>query len=233
MATIYNDGTYLSQNPTWHEEDSPFKANAIANMLVKNQVSFSSICEVGCGTGGVLRNLRKLCGGTNTKWVGFDISENAIALAKKNPESSGIVFEAKDVFRLDETFDVMLVVDVFEHVPDYMGFIRACKERARYKIYHIPLDMHVSAALRESYLVARNSVGHLHYFSEKTALATLSDTGHEVIDATLTPGALELSRLHPSFKTTLANVPRLVVGQFNVSLAARLFGGYSLLVLTK
>jgi 2-polyprenyl-3-methyl-5-hydroxy-6-metoxy-1,4-benzoquinol methylase len=233
MALIYNDGTYLSQNPTWHEEDSPFKARAIDSVLKKNRISFSNICEVGCGTGGVLRNLRKLVGNGDAKWSGFDISEEAIALAKRKPESGGIEFQNRDVFSLEESFDVMLVIDVFEHVPDYMGFVSKCREKAKYKVYHIPLDLHVSAALRDSYIVARKSVGHLHYFSQSTALATLLDTGHEVVDTMLTPGALELSKLHPSFKTSLANVPRRLLGAANASLAARLFGGYSLLALTK
>jgi hypothetical protein len=78
---------------------------------------------------------------------------------------------------------------VFEHVPDYIGFLEKCKPLAKYKIYHIPLDIHVSSVLRGSFVNARYSVGHLHYFSEESALATLKDTGHEIVDCFYTNGA--------------------------------------------
>ncbi len=230
---IYTDGQYLSSNPTWHEEDAPFKAKYISKLLIKNSITFSSIAEIGCGTGGVLRNVRKLTGRMDAEWHGYDISEEAISLAQRHRESHGIIFQQADLLGLNKTFDVLLIIDVFEHVPDYLGFITSCRQKARYKIYHIPLDLHVSAALRDSFVNARKSVGHLHYFSEKTARATLNDTGHSLIDSSLTPGALELFRLHPKLKSAFANAPRFAFGLLSSSLSVRLFGGYSLLVLTE
>lgn len=233
VGNIYSDGTYITNNPNWHEEDAFFKAKYIARLLKKNAIYFSSIADVGCGTGGVLRNLRKIIGRADARWAGFDISGEAISLARRHPDSDGIVFREEDFLQLDETHDVLLIIDVFEHVPDYLGFIAACRNRARYKIFHIPLDVHVSAALRDSFLNARSSVGHLHYFSERTAVATLIDTGHTVLDSALTPVAIELFWRHPSTKRALANVPRYVTGLVSPSLSTRLFGGYSLLVLTE
>jgi hypothetical protein len=32
----YKDGTYLKDNPTWHEEDAPFKAKYIKQIMEKN-----------------------------------------------------------------------------------------------------------------------------------------------------------------------------------------------------
>lgn len=229
----YSDGRYLAANPAWHEEDAPFKAKYIDRILRKNGIAFTSVAEIGCGTGGVLRNLRRLSVGSNASWAGFDISEDAISRAQRDPGSDGIAFRTTDFFSLADDYDVLLVVDVFEHVPDYIGFVAACKNRARYKIYHIPLDLHVLAALRDSFLNVRTSVGHLHYFSERTALATLRDAGHRIVDKQLTPGALELFKSHPSIKTAVANIARLAVGAVSVSMSARLLGGYSLLVLAE
>lgn len=230
---IYEDGTYLANNPTWHEEDAPFKARHIAEIIRKNHISFSNIAEIGCGAGGVLRNLRSLTGRTDANWQGFDISTEAIAIAQRRADSDGITFQCADLLKIDKTFDVLLVIDVFEHVPDYMGFIEACQKKARYKIYHIPLELHASAAVRDSFIHARKALGHLHYFSEKTAEATLVDTGHTIIDKTITAGAVDLFKLHPSLKRAIANVPRFGLGLVSTSLSSRLFGGYSLLVLTE
>lgn len=232
-TNIYDDGTYLANNPSWHEEDAPFKARHIAEILSKNNVAYSSIAEIGCGTGGVLRNLRSLTGRNDASWHGFDISAAAIDIAKKNTGNVGISLHPDDLLKLDETFDVLLAIDVFEHVPDYMGFTESCRRKARYKIYHIPLELSASAAARDSFTSARKLVGHLHYFSEKTALATLIDTGHTIVDARFTAGAVDLFKLHPSIKRAIGNLPRVGLSAISTSLASRLFGGYSLLVLTE
>ena len=53
-------------------------------------------------------------------------------------------FELGDVTKISERFfDVILVLDVIEHLEDYFSFLRTIKERALYKIFHIPLDLSV------------------------------------------------------------------------------------------
>ncbi|MCH7826835.1 MAG: hypothetical protein IIC75_02500 [Bacteroidetes bacterium] len=46
MKNIYNDGTYINNNPTWHEADSPWKANQILKIINENNLNPSSICEM-------------------------------------------------------------------------------------------------------------------------------------------------------------------------------------------
>jgi hypothetical protein len=46
---IYTDGSYYEKNINWHVEDSPWKADQIMKIIKKNNISFSSICEAGCG----------------------------------------------------------------------------------------------------------------------------------------------------------------------------------------
>ena len=84
------------------------------------------------------------------------------------------------------------MMDVFEHVDDYLGFLKLCKNKAKHTIFHIPLDLSASAILRNRLMAVRKSVGHLHYFMKETALATLVDAGYEIIDSFYTTGSLEL-----------------------------------------
>ncbi len=44
--SMYEDGTYLTNNPTWHEQDSPWKAEKIDRLLKKNGIYPSTLCEV-------------------------------------------------------------------------------------------------------------------------------------------------------------------------------------------
>jgi hypothetical protein len=114
-----------------------------------------------------------------------------------------------------------------------MGFVAKCKSLAAFKIYHIPLDIHVSSVLRNTFEHTRQALGHLHSFTASSAIATLEDTGHTIVDYEYTNGAFGLFRQHPSIKKALANVPRLLLSFFSVPFSARLLGGYSLLVLAK
>lgn len=171
---------------------------------------------------------------SGTQFEGYDISPQAIELAGR-AENKNIQFHCEDLLSDTNTahFDVILAIDVYEHIPDYMGFLEKCKRKAHHKIYHIPLDLHVSSVLRNSFMSARYAVGHLHYFTADSAIATLEDTGHEILDSFYTNPAVELFKEHPSIRRAMANVPRYLCSKLSMSFTARLFGGYSLLVLAK
>ena len=123
MKDIYNDDTYLNNNPTWHEEDAPFKASKIIKLLERNPIKFQTVCEIGCGGGGVLVQLEKKLHNV-TNFFGFDISKDAINIAKKK-ETDKIRFNLKDIASKNEDcfFDLLLVIDVIEHVDNYFEFL--------------------------------------------------------------------------------------------------------------
>jgi len=228
---IYENKEYIAKNPTWHEEDSPWKAEQISRMLKKHQIAASSIAEIGCGVGEILVQLQNRLP-SEIEFHGFDIAPDAIARAKAK-ERERLHFHQGDLLTSPETFDLLQVIDVFEHVPDYLGFLEGCQRKARYKIYHIPLDVHVSSVVRGAFIRVRESVGHLHYFSAETALASLVDTGHRIIDSFYTDGAIALYESDPTPSRRLANVARRALSSLSTPWAARLIGGYSLLVLTE
>lgn len=128
-------------------------------------------------------------------------------------------------------FDLLLCIDVFEHVPDYIGFLRALRPKADRTIFHVPLDLSVQSVLRSSPIMnTRKQFGHLHYFTRDTALATLQDCGYDVIDSFYTAVGAERGR---GVKSLIAKWPRKILAAFSQNLAARLLGGHSLLVLAK
>ena len=231
MDNIYTNQEYLRKNPTWHDEDSPWKASQIMELLARNKIDVQKVAEIGCGAGGVIKELADQMG-FDRSFQGFDISPEAIRLAEKH-HRPGLDFSCEDLLLSPEHYDLLLVIDVIEHIPDYLGFTAKCQTKARYKIYHIPLDIHVSSVMRARFVVGRRTVGHLHYFSAESALDTVNDTGHKVIDYMYTDGGVALANLHPSFRRSLANLPRKFVGFFSKKLSARWFGGYSLLVLAE
>ena len=229
-ATIYADGTYLRNNPGWHADDSAWKAGHVATMLERHGLAPKSVCEVGCGSGEVLVQLaRRLPAGP--RYVGYDISPDAYAICARK-SGGALDFRLADLLAEDVSFDVALAMDVFEHVEDYFGFLRRLKGRARHKIFHIPLELSALSVARPRPLIdARRSVGHLHHFSKETALAALEDTGYRVIDHCYTSGRTELGGL--GWKTRMLKLPRRVLAAASADAAARILGGYSLLVLAE
>lgn len=233
MENIYSSGKYLENTKTWHSEDSQWKAEQITTFLSKNLPSeLSSICEVGCGSGAIIENLALRPDFKNTKFFGYDISPQAIDIAE-NQVGRKAEYKLLPVEKIPNEYDLLMAIDVFEHVPDYLGFLEECKNKANYKLYHIPLDIHLSSVLRSEFVKSRAEIGHIHYFSAESAIATLEDTGHSIIASTYTPVGTGLFLQHPTLKRAIANIPRVLVSLFSTKLAARIFGGYSLLVLTK
>ena len=234
MNSIYTSGQYLESTESWHSEDSAWKAAQISKIIDTNKLEFSSVAEIGCGVGAILSELSNYFKDSAVSFSGFDISPQAIELAKKH-ETDNVKFKNEDILleEFNQKFDILLMIDVFEHVPDYMGFLEESKDLAKYKVFHIPLDLHVSSVMRNSFIRGRYTIGHLHYFTAESALAALKDTGYEVKDYCYTNAAVDLFWTHPSLKKAVANIPRWVLSKINVSLSARILGGYSLLVLAE
>ena len=230
-GNIYKDGTYLENHPTWHQEDSAWKAKQILKILKKNSVTPLTLCEVGCGAGEILNCLSHQYGG-EVVFSGYEISPQAFAICK-NKEKENLHFFLENLLdHEDPAFDVLMAIDVFEHVEDYFGFLRELKKKALYKVFHIPLDLSVQSVFRLSPILrSRSSVGHIHYFIKETALATLRDTGYEVVDCCYTNGSLELA--NRGWKANLMKIPRKLFFQLHSDLAVRVLGGFSLLVLAK
>jgi SAM-dependent methyltransferase len=199
-------------------------------MLEQYTLSPRSVCEVGCGAGEVLRQLW-LRLRSQARFVGYDISPDAHALAAQRAEP-GLEFRLADACTDAEEFDLMLLLDVIEHVPDCVNFLAALRPKATHTIMHIPLELTVQAALRPGRLLrSRAASGHLHFFNEELARATVRDAGYNIIRAELTSGGID--RPPQSRLARLARPPRRAMGEINASLAARLLGGFSLLLLTQ
>ncbi|QEH39763.1 methyltransferase domain-containing protein [Chitinophaga sp. XS-30] len=230
--SIYNDGEYLANNPTWHMEDSPWKASNIVRLMRKNELDIKSICEIGCGAGEILNQLwNKL--DNSIQYHGYEISGDAYVMCKVR-EKERLQYVNADLLAENnkDFYDLLLVIDIFEHIEDYFSFLRKCKNKSTYKIFHIPLDISVQTVLRNSpFLVNRQKVGHIHYFTKDLALEALKDTGYEIIDYFYTGTATELAA--KSIKGKLAKWPRKILFSINPDLTVRVLGGYSLMVLAK
>jgi len=229
MKDIYNDSTYLNNNPTWHEEDAPFKTTKIIELLARNSISFNTVAEIGCGSGEILVQLEAQLHEV-INYFGFDISTDAINIAKKK-ETDKIKFELRDLSNKNENcfYDLLLVIDVIEHLDNYFNFLDGIVSKSKYTIFHIPLDMCVWSLFREKKLIeSKNRIGHIHNFTEDFIINILSDYGFEIIDKIYTEPTFE----ETSNKQRFVNFIRKSIFKLNNRFCTKTLGGYSILLLT-
>jgi SAM-dependent methyltransferase len=207
----YTEGEYLASVPEWHANDAPWKAGKVIELLQRNDLTPVTVCDVGCGAGEILVHLQQHLG-TDADLHGYDISPQAIAICKPK-ENDRLSFHERDLLQEShERFDLLLLLDVFEHVQDYLDFLARLRDRAQSYVFHIPLDMNaMSVILGSRYMLfMRKKYGHLHYFSCETAIATLEDVGFEIVDYFFTwDGDLERPQWRDFLKHPLRSVWRV------------------------
>ena len=143
VQPIYVNGAYLARNPRWHLEESAWKAVQIRRILRRNQISPATVCDVGCGAGEVLSQLQKTLS-RDCNLCGYDISPQAIdrAMSRANER---LYFRLADFCGVQGAwFDLLLVLDVFEHVEDYYGLApnegQGSIQNLSYSPGHFPAD---------------------------------------------------------------------------------------------
>ncbi|MBL0339564.1 MAG: class I SAM-dependent methyltransferase [Bacteroidetes bacterium] len=231
-SDFYTKGDYLEKHPNWHAEDAPWKAANILKMILKNKLNPSSILEIGCGSGEILKKLQDHLP-SNISFEGFEVSPQAFEMAKSR-ENGKLKFYLESLTAIPNTraSDLSLMIDVFEHVDDYYGFLKEAREKAKNIIFHIPLDISVQSVWRGYPLLRkRKNSGHIHYFTKDTALASLAYSGYEVIDWFYTGSYIDLPSR--SLRSKLAKIPRQLLYRLNPDFGVRVLGGYSLMVLAR
>jgi hypothetical protein len=227
----YLTSEYLANNPTWDLEDTPWKAGLVADILDKNLIKPRSICEVGCGSGGCLAELRQIY--PKAELSGFDIAPDAASFWKQY-DGMNIHFEVGDILKITTLKnDVLLTLDVIEHVPDPHYFLNGLHGKAEYYVFHIPLDLSAASVFRETPLLyVRNKVGHIHYFTKQLALSLLKESGYQIVDVSYTQAAFTAPVR--SWKTILVRpIRKLLQVLLSKDRSVRLLGGETLIVLAR
>ena len=225
----YTSQDYAERHPNWHREHSAWKAGQIFEMLRRNQLDPSSVAEVGCGAGGILVELQQRLP-TSARFTGYDIAPAAMAMARPMANER-LEFREADLLALETPpVDLLLTIDVAEHVQDYLGFLQALRPRARRHIIHLPLDLSLASCVKPARLQwAFESVGHLHYFTRETALQAVTNAGYRVDDWSLT--CVELDLPPSDAQRQRLRFLRRWGRRISPAWTARLLGGFSVLIL--
>jgi SAM-dependent methyltransferase len=228
MSWRYRTGAFHDTYGWGEEQAGPWKAGLVLDFMAANQVEPRRACEVGCGTGAVIRRLAEEMPGTS--FTGFDIAP----VIGTNEERPNLRFELRDIVTEPPTelFDLALLLDVIEHVENPWELLRSVRRSASMAIFHIPLELSAQSMLRPRALhLSRETQGHLHFFTRESALWLLSESGFEVVAATYTPSWRWAAKRR--LRSAIAFPLRLALTAISEEFAARAVGGMPLLVLCR
>lgn len=236
---LYTSSLYTEKNPDYHQKDSPFKwrnfEKCIKNSIHKNcfNVSeISSICEIGCGTGGILNNLKNSQIFKVNNLEGWDINPGAIEIARK--KYPNINYFNKDLFETERYFDLVICSDVFEHVENPYQFLKKLNLKGRYFLFNIPLEMNLLSMIQGKSILKSTyeSVGHLHFYTASSANLILEVTNFQIISSSFAKDRTGNFFADPSLRKLFATIPQFFIELLSPYISSLLMGDH-LVVLAK
>lgn len=226
MTSIYETDEYWSQHPTFHEDDAAFKGKRCFDALQSAGIMPPRVLDVGCGSGKFLNQLSTML--PDSDFRGIDVSATPVNRANALHAKTNVNFQVGDFSKINDTFDLVTANDVFEHVDDYIGFLKDVRRLGGAFYFNIPLDMTAFSVARHAYMHTRASLGHLHYFSKHSALSTLEYCGFTVVHHQYNHNVAHALKQHPSIKGYIAALPRLLTFKIAPDASVHFLSGASL-----
>lgn len=167
-----------------YETMADWKARNLAYLFPDNLV-FRNVLEVGCAFGVLLNNIAdRLNIGART---GIDISRENIILARElYPGCDFFTGTLEDFIRErsaslnSSKFDLVVLSDIIEHVPDDLEFLMLTKGISEYVAVNLPLERSFKNRNRK-YGVDDHS-GHLRSYDINLAKTLFTNAGYQIIN---------------------------------------------------
>jgi 2-polyprenyl-3-methyl-5-hydroxy-6-metoxy-1,4-benzoquinol methylase len=133
-----------------------------------------SVLDVGCGEGFVAAYLRSQMGGAkNRRYLGLDESVRALEVATRlNPEESFACAKISRLALKDESFDLVICLEVLEHLSDPISALTELRRvSSRYCLISVPHEpiFQIGNLLRGKYIATwGNHPEHLNHWGAKS-----------------------------------------------------------------
>ena len=231
----YLSGEFLKKSDTG-DVGGGFKVDQMRKILDANidnlKIDVNRVVDIGCGTGRttfLLRDMLVKSGYGDAVVHGYDIHPDMDKLSGDDTVS----FFAEDFTQIQVTdvYDIGVLFDVIEHIPDPITFIRGVAQRCKVLIFHVPLDNSFINRVRNLSKNKLSHPGHLVMLDVPTTINLLTFAGLRIRDFQYSP-----TFRHPIERVSLPGKVlypiRELLFRINPYLSQSILGGNSLMVIT-
>jgi SAM-dependent methyltransferase len=179
---MYTSGTYIDNNPTLDAEDVPWKITKLIPLvdlfMQRSRSSKVGILDVGGGAGLYLKGISDYVRANNITVIKYalDLSGEMLRRQKEHNPDLASVFECsieRTPFK-DKEFDLVLMIDVLEHIPDAPAALGELGRIAKYVIFKVPMENNLYYNMLNLVKMGGlkrdifRKVGHLNFYSYRT-----------------------------------------------------------------
>jgi len=179
MSDIYNDDSYIINNPTLHSEDSEFKFNNVLKFLnlIEIKEKKIKILDVGGGAGLIGMMVMEYYAKKDiiVTLHSLDLSLKMLKTQKQNNPKIKKLINCSIEECEELNYDLVLMIDVIEHIPNKSISAKTLNRLSKNIIYNIPIEINLFDYARNISLLFRyyknqkKTLGHVHFFSFKSA----------------------------------------------------------------
>jgi ubiquinone/menaquinone biosynthesis C-methylase UbiE len=175
FKNAYN-GFYQEKDDAWRMLSAKYKAQHIIDICKGH--TFNTVLEVGAGDGSIL----KLLADQNfaPEYHAVEISESGVEYMRMRNIANLKSVEVFDGYRLpfdDDSFDLIILSHVLEHVEHERLLLRELKRVARYVVIEVPRDYKTGVDARIKHFLA---YGHINVYTPTLLRYLLRTEGFEV-----------------------------------------------------
>jgi SAM-dependent methyltransferase len=172
------DEFYQEHDEAWRMLGAKYKAQHIIE--VSRGRTFKKVLEVGAGDGSILKFLADA--DFAPEYHAVEISESGVAHIQSRAIKGVKSIQLFDGYKLpfaDDSFDLILLSHVLEHVEHERVLLREIKRVARHCIIEVPLDYRLGVDRRIKHFLA---YGHINVYTPTSLRYLLLTEGFEVED---------------------------------------------------
>lgn len=142
-------------------------------VLLQNH-NVNNILDFGCGTGEIINYIKRTFPDYNV--MGADFSAKAIQIAKNNNIDVNFFVGNIDAFNYNSKFDLILAIDVIEHISDDMS----CLKKINQFLCHNGLLLLSIPNLMVYWTKSDETGGHFRRYTKKEIIEKLKMSGFEI-----------------------------------------------------
>lgn len=171
------DNFYQNHDEAWRMLGAKYKAQNIVDVCKGKQ--FVKVLEVGAGDGSILYYLNQWK--FAPELYAIEISESGVThIQSRNLESVKLVqiFDGYHIPFEDQTFDLVILAHVLEHVEFERTLLRELKRVSKFQVIEVPRDYRFGVDKRIKHFLA---YGHLNVYTPSSLRYLLRSEGFEVL----------------------------------------------------